>query len=189
MTSIVNYTSSDSSEDETIMRYDTPICGPKSWKENRDNGSYNEELAQIFVDRLDDSKDNFFDNTHFSLIDYDLTITIPNIGPGKPKESINGSYIFNKNEKENIKYASCGNIARSVAQSFEEDKCGICNEGFCGEKAGERWYSLTKWKQVHQSCWKLLCLQYHMALKEENLNNTLENWILFLSNSNLIYEN
>ena len=102
MTSIVNYTSSDSSDDDTIMRYDTPICGPKSWKENRDDGSYNEELAQIFEDRVDDSKDNFFDNTHFSLIDYDNTITIPNIGPGEPKQSINGLYMFNKNEKEKL---------------------------------------------------------------------------------------
>ena len=34
MTSIVNSTSSDSSGEETTMGYDTPICGPKSWKEN-----------------------------------------------------------------------------------------------------------------------------------------------------------
>ena len=171
MTSIVNYTLSDSSEDETIMRYDTPICGPKSWKENRDDGSYNEEVAQIFVDILDDSKDNFFDNTHFSFIDYDLTITIPNIGPGKPKKGMVIKFL------------------RSVAQACEEDKCAICDEGFCQELAGEKWSGLTKWKRAHLVCWKILCIEYHKTLEEENLNNTLLNWILYLSNCDLIYEN
>ena len=171
------------------MRYDTPICGPKSWKENRDDGSYNEEIAQIFEyrdSRIDDSRYNFFDNTNFSLIDYDLTITIPNIGPGKPKESIINSYIFNNNDKENIMYASCGNLVRSVAEAYEEDKCAICNEGFCQEIAGERWNGLTKWKRAHSDCWKILCIEYHNALEEENLNNTLLNWILYLSNCDLI---
>ena len=89
MTSILNYTSSDSSDEETIMRYDTPICGPKSWKENRDDGSYNEELAEIFENRdggiqeafgrIDDSSEYFFNSIDYGVIDYDLTITIPNI--------------------------------------------------------------------------------------------------------------
>ena len=196
MTSIVNYTSSDSSEDETIMQNDSPICGPKSWKENREDGSYNEELAEIFENRdggiqeadgrVSPSLNNLYDNTNFSFIDYDLTITIPNIGPGKPKEGIRNSYIFNNNDKENIKYASCGNLTRSIAESYEEDKCSICNEGFCQETAGERWSDLTKWKRAHSNCWKILCIEYHNALEEENLNNTLLNWILYLSNCDLI---
>lgn len=97
--------------------------------------------------------------------------------------------MFSRNDKENVKHASCGNIVRSVAEANKKDKCAICNEGFCQEMAGERWYNLTNWKRAHSDCWKLLCMQYHLALREEKLNNTLQNWILFLSNSDLIYEN
>lgn len=196
MTSKLNYTSTDSSGEETIMRYDTPLCGPKSWKENRDDESYNEELAEIFgirdgeiqeaFGRIDDSSEYLFKSIDYGVIDYDLTITIPNIGPGKPKEGISNSYIFDKNDKENIKYASCGNLVRSVAEAYEEDKCAICNEGFCQEIAGEKWSGLTKWKRAHSVCWKILCIEYHKALEEENLNNTLLNWILYLSNCDLI---
>ncbi len=196
MTSIVNYTSSDSSDGETVMRYDTPICGPKSWKENREDGGYDEEMVQIFEDRdggiqeafgrIDESTENFFANSSFGLIDYNLTITIPNIGPGKPKECIKNSYIFNNDDEENIRYASCGNLVRSVAESYEEDKCAICNEGFCQEMAGERWNELTKWKRVHSDCWKILCIEYNKALEEEDLKNTLLNWILYLSNCDYI---
>ena len=195
MSSIVNYTS-DSSEEETRLRYDTPICGPKSWKEKQDDESYNEELAQIFESsdggiqeafgRIYDLPNKIFENSHFNVIEDEPTITIPNIGPGMPIQCFNGSYMFSKNDQKNIKYASCGNIARSVAEANEEDKCAICNEGFCQEMAGDKWYELTNWKRAHMSCWKLLCLQYHLALKEEKLNNTLQNWILFLSNSDLL---
>ena len=197
MTSIVNYTSSDSSEEETIMRYGTPICGPKSWKENRDDETSDEELAQIFENRdggiqegfgrIDDTTDSFFDNVGFGLIDYDVTITIPNIGPGKPEEeTMSGTYMFRMVEKENVKYASCGNLARRVAEAYEENKCAICHEGFCQELAGDRWYELTNWKRAHLDCWKILCLEYHTALEEENLKNTLLNWILYLTKCDLI---
>jgi len=48
-TTTTKYTSGESSIDEEIIIPNRiPICGPKSWKENRDDGSYNQEVSQIF---------------------------------------------------------------------------------------------------------------------------------------------
>ena len=118
------------------------------------------------------------------------TINIPNIGPGKPIRhhfDENSSYLmFPIFQDRKLAEATGGNLVRTIGYCDENTTCGICGDGYCQQRAGTMWYELTNWSRVHYLCWVRLCEDYYIDLRVENETNTLANWILFLSNEELI---
>ena len=199
---------------------DKAICGPKSWKENKENMEIDEELTDIYEGRDGDIPEVFGrispitssinsqspcnspvdfgpfpinnNTTPFNLsLNYNEyiernTIRIPNIGPGKPTRLSFGytdtmELCFNPNDLENIKYASGGNIVRSVAQGMEENYCDLCFSNYCQEQAGKEWYPIFNWNFVRKSCWLDLCARYHEHIENMGIDNTSLNFINFVS--------
>jgi len=215
MTSLVT-NSSDTEED---MEYDYPTesvlkeeatCGPKSWKENKENFEEDHELRRLYEEgREGDIPEAFGKVSPISVLQKPLnspvpfgsypiniqtdinsriernTIKIPKIGPGKPIRLSfgNSEYMstdFDPSDPEDIKYASGSNLTRSVAMALQENKCGICQQEYCAEQAGKEWYPIFNWKFLRKSCWISLCIRYHDYLEELGMENTTLNFINFV---------
>ena len=185
-------------------------CGPKSWKENKENFEEDPELSRIYEEgREGDIPEGFGrvspisvhqkplnSSPHFGPypinINTDInahiernTIKIPKIGPGKPIRLSfgNSEYMstdFDPNDPEDIKYASGSNLTRSVAMALRENQCGICQKEYCAEQAGKEWYPIFNWKFIRKSCWINLCIRYHQYLEDVGLENTVLNFINFV---------
>ena len=188
-------------------------CGPKSWKENQCDMGENSEVESILtstrLEQLDveTQTDNNIETTQLpelqeafgrfldspmNLAHKKYTIEIPMIGPGRPvrhyfdEERFEYELHFPVITNKKLARATGCNIVRCVAYTDENCFCGICNEGYCQEKAGSMWYDITDWKFAHLKCWKLLCENYYNYLREVQEHNTLINWLLFLTEEELI---
>ena len=185
-------------------------CGPKSWKENKENFEEDPELSRLYEEgREGDIPEAFGKVSPISVLQKPLnspvpfgsypiniqtdinsriernTIKIPKIGPGKPIRLSfgNSEYMstdFDPNDPEDIKYASGSNLTRSVAMALRENQCGICHQEYCAEQAGKEWYPIFNWKFLRKSCWISLCIRYHEYLEEIGLENTVLNFINFV---------
>ena len=187
-------------------------CGPKSWKENQSDMSENSEVQQSLLTftRILPEPNNVeyqpleteppllqeafgrFQDSPTNLAHKSYTIEIPMIGPGKPvrcyynEEGFEYDLHFPVFTNRKLARATGCNIARCVAICERVMCCGLCNEGYCQEKAGSMWYDITDWNYVHMKCWKLLSERYYDYLREVQEHNTLINWLLFLREEELL---
>ncbi len=210
-----NSDSDSDSIDPFDMSSNKTRCGPKSWKENQSDMSENSEVQSLLMSTgleqldIETQTDNniqpirqpelpegwrtFLDSDNpMNLAHETYTIEIPMIGPGRPErhyydqEGFEYHLHFPVFTNRKLATATGCNIVRCVAYADENMRCGICNEGYCQEKAGSMWYNITDWNYVHLHCWKLLCERYYGYLRETGNHNTLSNWILFLAEEELI---
>ena len=201
MTSIVSETSSSETERsptptiDPLMGFTSARCGPQSWKDAQDDEGENAEVAEIFENRDGGLQEAFgrfepsFTNSYYKVM-YDRneyldknTMRVPKTGPGRPIESEIAT-LFDVTEDDAIKYASGGNLARCIAISSIENKCGICNEPYCQEQAGSIWHEIFGWSFCHMKCWKSTCINYHRYLDHEDMQNTTLNFINYVVNFN-----
>lgn len=207
MTSITTYSSDEETQsptpDTSMLNSPPPsLCGPKSWKENKKDMGYDEELAQIYegreglfqegFGRIDGVTTQVYQDCG-ALYEFDVDALTQDLGSDPIQSHHNASTtepIININaiiESNSIRIPNKGpdrqdmlGLVRCVAEGHKGNKCGLCNGDYCQEQAGRLWYPLFGWEYCHQKCWVRLCENYHQHLEEYGSDNTTLNFIYFV---------